>query len=132
MNTKMPLFQTMERETYLKALEEIEMCINELEQQLEKKDSRITELTNQLRWIPTNEQLPIKRKPIYMIAIEGKYITDQYGGWYFGDSKWGRWPHPFPPTHWIYQIPNPEVKGERKHNHKHRHIASRCRQNSRA
>jgi len=63
------------------------------------------------RWIPTTEQLPVNRKAIYMVAIEGKYTTDQYGGWYSGDT-WVRWPHPFPPTHWMYQIANPEVKGE--------------------
>ena len=76
------------------------------------KDARVAELKNQLRWISTNEQLPIKRKHIYMIAIEGKYITDQYAGRYFGNNKWSRWPHSFPPTHWVYQIPNPEIKDE--------------------
>lgn len=61
------------------------------------------------RWIPVGEQMPKDKKPIYMIALvpERNYTTDQYAGWYTL-GKWTRWPHRFPPTHWSYQIDNPE------------------------
>lgn len=34
------------------------------------------------------------------------YITDPYCGWKNKDGRYVRWPHDFPPTHWM---PIPEL-----------------------
>jgi hypothetical protein len=73
-------------------------------------EQRLAEAESKLpRWIPVGEQMPKDKKPIYMIALvpERNYTTDQYAGWYIL-GEWSRWPHRFPPTHWSYQIDNPE------------------------
>ena len=60
-----------------------------------------------------NEWQPIETAPkdaspkgIMLIArTPNGYLSDPYFSWWDKD-KWARWPHPFPPTHWLY-LPEP-------------------------
>ena len=36
------------------------------------------------------------------------YTTDPYCVWPGDDGGWVRWPHPFPPTHWMSLPPAPK------------------------
>lgn len=86
-----------------------QICI-EAAEEIERLEQRIAAAEAKIpRWIPVGERLPKDKKPIYMIALvpERNYTTDQYAGWYIL-GEWSRWPHRFPPTHWSYQIENPE------------------------
>jgi hypothetical protein len=61
-----------------------------------------------MNWQPI-ETAPQERKPFEMFAVIAKdvvvtsngvpYTTDPYYVWRDSDG-FGRWPHPFPPTHW--------------------------------
>jgi len=55
-------------------------------------------------WVKCSGQLPEESTVVLVVAIgvgpRSDYTTDMYCGWYCNEV-WSRWPHPFPPTHWM-------------------------------
>lgn len=56
-------------------------------------------------WKPISE-LPIRNKCVVLIAETTmgsgmNYITDPWVGWRESEDSFARWPHPFPPTHFM-------------------------------
>ena len=58
-------------------------------------------------WKPI-EIAPPDRQMVMLIARypTGTDWTDIYNGWRNSDGDWTRWPHNFPPTHWM-PLPSP-------------------------
>lgn len=57
-------------------------------------------------WQPI-ETAPVgRRKVILLISNKGPkgYVTDPWTGWIDAEGGVARWPHNFPPTHWM-EIP---------------------------
>jgi len=56
-------------------------------------------------WIACSERMPDIRRLVLLIAINagprGNYTTDHWVGWRDGGGVWARWPHKFPPSHWM-------------------------------
>ena len=68
---------------------------------MEQEDGSVNE------WQPI-ETAPKDRTMVVLIGVtEGNgftggrpYRSDPWCGW-FSDGEWQRWPHPWPPTHWM-------------------------------
>lgn len=56
-----------------------------------------------MTWQPIKDAPKDSKRPILLISNAGPngYITDPYAGWQNADGTWERWPHPFPPTHFM-------------------------------
>lgn len=59
-------------------------------------------------WLPYTEDLPPTKKMFVVIAKNvpypkafSKYTTDPYCVWKEPNGRLARWPHSFPPTHYI-------------------------------
>lgn len=54
-------------------------------------------------WQPIETAPRGSRKVIVLISDAGPdgYVTDPWTGWVERDGKFARWPHKFPPTHWL-------------------------------
>lgn len=64
-------------------------------------------------WIPTSKP-PGLHQQVLLINVGNRpnYVTDQYVGWLTMSGDYARWPHPFPPSHWM---PTPAPPKEKNH-----------------
>lgn len=70
-----------------------------------------------MEWLPI-ESAPKDGREMYVVRgfdikpnkkyLISRYTTDPYCVWPDGKGNWARWPHPFPPTHWM-PLPPPPV-----------------------
>lgn len=54
-------------------------------------------------WQPIESAPKGRRKVIALVSNAGPngYVTDPWTGWVEEDGSFARWPHQFPPTHWL-------------------------------
>lgn len=70
-------------------------------------------LATKSEWMPI-ETAPPLHKQVLLINVGNRpnYVTDQYVGWLTMSGDYARWPHPFPPSHWM---PTPAPPKENNH-----------------
>lgn len=68
-------------------------------------------------WRPVEELDPEERWGTVHVLIAARpdgYITDPWTGWPNRNGTYARWPHPFPPTHFLtlpkFTLPAPPVQ----------------------